>query len=236
MPSSLQEVLLTSMVYLMQLMFAGGEKEIGIELDHVSHVAAAEAVFAVMYEVAGAITQQDQATLVLMATLADQHDIPRVVATIVSQLCKDQLTTEGLDALLSLPAWPSCLYTLLLKVVETGIQSTDANRQAAVKALLEHVFCDLEEVWTERDVTRRDILVNLPFTALKQLLQSKAVVVASEDTILFTIVSSKHNSVTDVLGSLHQQRRPLAPQLKTQRAELAAAVRLPYLSPVLWAL
>ena len=117
----------------------------------------------------------------------------------------------------------------LLNAVDKKLESTDANKLAAVKALLEHVFDDLEVVWTEADGARRDILVNLPFTALKQLLQSEAVAVASEDTILFTISSSRHESVTRLLRQLPRQN-VLAQPLKQQRAELVGVVRVPYLS------
>jgi hypothetical protein len=173
----------------LQLNFPG-TRELEVVLEDESHLPGAEAMFAVIYEVPDVINQQDQATLVLMAMLALQHDVPRVSKAVLEKLCSAQLSAEGLQAICELPAWPALMYPLLQKAVKAKLSSQDEGKEAAVQKMLLCVFEDLEEVWTETGSTRRNMLVELSSDALPLLLRSAELKVASEDTILFTIASN----------------------------------------------
>ena len=216
----------------LQLNFPGTQ-ELEILLEDESHQACAEAMFAVMYEVPGVLEQQDQPTLVLMTMLALQHDIPRVATAAIQKLSAAELTPDGLQALCDLPAWPSPMYPLLEKAIQAKLSSEDEGQKAAAQKMLVCAFVDLEEVWTETDDARRNMLVGLSKDALLLLLQSAEVKVASEDTILYTIASSTNREVKKLLQKLPKEKtqQARAQELREERAPFAALVRVPHLTP-----
>ena len=216
----------------LQLKFPGTQ-ELEIVLEDESHQAGAEAMFAVMYEVPGVLEQQDQPTLVLMTMLALQHDIPRVATAAMQKLSAAELTSEGLQALCDLPAWPGPMYPLLEKAIQAKLSSGDEGQKAAAQKMLVCAFEDLEEVWTETDDARRNMLMGLSKEALLLLLQSKEVKVASEDTILYTIASSTNEEVKELMQKLptRRKKRARAQEAREERAPFAMLVRVPHLTP-----
>ena len=218
----------------LQLRSASGPGvEVDIELEDEAHLAGAEAVFGVMYEVPGVLSSQDQPTLVSMISLALELDAPSAVEAIASELRKRaELTSEGAKAIVALQTLPRPLYPLLLKAVDVSLKEGDEEAKSAVQTVLASVFDDLDAVWTETDSSKRQMLCELSKDALILLLQSEQVKVVSEDTILHTICSNRHETVTSLLNPPPRKaKRAVIYQMQEDRAPLAAAVRIPYLTP-----
>uniref|UniRef100_A0A383W8E4 BACK domain-containing protein n=1 Tax=Tetradesmus obliquus TaxID=3088 RepID=A0A383W8E4_TETOB len=116
-----------------------------------------------------------QLQLLQLMLLADHFDVPKVQAAVAAALSTvdvQQLDWDAAVQLLQLP--PSCAQQ----------PEFEAVRRLAVQRVQQQLG-DLEEVWA--DPARQQLLLALPFEALRQLLQDDTTCVATENTVVYTI-------------------------------------------------
>jgi hypothetical protein len=177
-------------------------RQLHLPLDSAEQLPAGEAVIAALYDVPDALSSLQQQQLVDAVVLADKLGAPKVAQRAVDALKAAAQQVEGeqgltgvaLEALASLPSWPTCLYPLLLPIVQHAACCVEgladlaaivaADTGSRVQRMLLAVLGDLEAVW--KDVQLQRLLLLLPLPAAQLLLSSDDLRIASEDTVLYT--------------------------------------------------
>jgi hypothetical protein len=172
----------------------------------------------------GAIEQLDQPTLICTLCLARQHNVPRVICAAAAHLKTTDLSAEGVQALCDLPALPPPLWPFLQDAVMHLLKGTSGGNKKAAERLLLGVLSDLELVWSETDATRRTMLCQLPYHPLVLLLSADELQVATEDTVLFTVVNADAIQVDPAAAALANMRQ------RAMQKELLKLVTFPQLS------
>jgi hypothetical protein len=160
-----------------------------------------------------------------MLVLAHQQDVPRVISAAAARLKTEGLSAAGVQAICDLPALPPPLWPFLQEAVLQLLEGAAAGSTKAAERLLLGVLGDLELVWAETDSTRRTLLCQLPYKPLELLLSADELQVATEDTVLFTVINA------DAFQMPHRVTAP--PQAKMQQRQmqkLLNLVRFPQLS------
>jgi hypothetical protein len=160
-----------------------------------------------------------------MLVLAHQHDVPRVISAVQSRLRATGLKPDRLQSICRLPVLPPPLWPFLQAAVKQLLQiPTEAKKETALRLLL-GVFGDLELVWAETDDTRRKLLCQLPYKQLALLLAADELQVATEDTVVLSLVNADAYQVSN------EAKKPVQlQQLQRQEQLLLKLVRFPQLT------
>ncbi|KAF6262081.1 hypothetical protein COO60DRAFT_1636287 [Scenedesmus sp. NREL 46B-D3] len=129
-----------------------------------------------MYQAQPSITDGlSQQQLLQLMMLADRFEVPKVQAAVAAAFAafpNEQLEWDIAMQILNLP--PSCAQ-----------QPEFSELQELAAQLLLQQLGDLEEVWSEEQLLQQ--LLQLPYAAMKQLLQHPDMCVAAENTVVYTI-------------------------------------------------
>jgi hypothetical protein len=200
-----------------------------LTIDTAEQLPAAEAVIAAMYSVPDALAGLTLHQLVHVVSIADMLQADAAMQQAIQALAgthTDQcLPTAVFDALAALQVLPACLLqhipALLCRAPCCCGSTTDlaaiaaADSSGSVQRLLLAAFGDLEAVWA--DMAYSELLLSLPLPAMQLLLSLDQLLVASEDTVLFT-------------AYVYAKRLQLHDPQQQESVALAQLVRAPQLS------
>lgn len=169
-----------------------GQHQLVVLLDHPSQLTAADTLFALVYNVADALSTVPQDVFIQTLQLADQLQVQGVTKSIQDTLidADTDLSSPCLSAIAALPSscWARAAFVPILpNAIHAMLFSANNAMQAAATQILLEVWGDLESVWTSQDPLRRDNIWLLSVTAFHALLSLDGLSVVSEDTVLHTI-------------------------------------------------
>lgn len=201
-----------------------------------AHAPAAVAMIAALYGVGSALNTLQQQELLYVIQYADMIQVKSIATAAVALLKAAATAGQGLTAtcmaaLAALPAWPSCLLSLIpvlaeqATAVDTAATAADAeaakegasalmSKNTSIQQVFTAALGNLEAVWQHKDLI--NMLLELPLAAMQLLLLSDQLQVYSEDTVLLTVIRY-----------IDQQALGRDAQAKQQLSEL---VRVPHLS------
>lgn len=161
-----------------------------------------------LYQKAPAVSDLNQQQLLQLLLLADRFEVPKVQAAVfhaIKALSVDKFEWDTALALLDLPFAPND-------------QPDHKQVVAAAEEKLLQQLGDLEMVWGDEQLQGK--LLNLPHAALLHLLQHDETRVASESTVVYTILLWWAKQEQSYRNSHVQQLKQLMQQVRMQNLSL----------------